>query len=250
MGTGKRVRALLVLSDTSFTHLCVHLPVSCVVDGSRPPGLPLGEGLSSILHCTMGLGGVFPAPLPSQRGHPHGGWCHLGGEQLFAVSITSGQWGWAGWPSSSLPSLSKGPPSDAMWALGDKVASTIVAQTVQIPTLPWSGSGKCLHVALHTLPMPVSLLPASPPLPKQVPGLGVPVSAGHRVAVDTGDPTAAGLGRGFLGMGYMDPGEVACDPVGSPATLGITSRQSPWWPCHPFGDRVPGRAHRSSGPVV
>ncbi|NXR03174.1 ACACB carboxylase, partial [Sagittarius serpentarius] len=28
-----------------------------------------------------------------------------------------------------------------MWALGDKVASTIVAQTVQIPTLPWSGSG-------------------------------------------------------------------------------------------------------------
>ncbi|NXU75455.1 ACACB carboxylase, partial [Oreotrochilus melanogaster] len=28
-----------------------------------------------------------------------------------------------------------------MWALGDKVASTIVAQTLQIPTLPWSGSG-------------------------------------------------------------------------------------------------------------
>ncbi|NXP74473.1 ACACB carboxylase, partial [Ramphastos sulfuratus] len=28
-----------------------------------------------------------------------------------------------------------------MWALGDKVASTIVAQTVEIPTLPWSGSG-------------------------------------------------------------------------------------------------------------
>lgn len=29
-----------------------------------------------------------------------------------------------------------------MWALGDKIASTIVAQTLQIPTLPWSGSGK------------------------------------------------------------------------------------------------------------
>ncbi|XP_027431411.2 acetyl-CoA carboxylase 2 isoform X3 [Zalophus californianus] len=28
-----------------------------------------------------------------------------------------------------------------MWALGDKIASTIVAQTLQIPTLPWSGSG-------------------------------------------------------------------------------------------------------------
>lgn len=35
-----------------------------------------------------------------------------------------------------------GPPSEAMWALGDKIASTIVAQTLQIPTLPWSGSGK------------------------------------------------------------------------------------------------------------
>ncbi|XP_074868764.1 acetyl-CoA carboxylase 2 isoform X2 [Carettochelys insculpta] len=59
---------------------------------------------------------------------------------------------WAGWGHASenpkLPELLQkhgvaflGPPSEAMWALGDKVASTIVAQTVQIPTLPWSGSG-------------------------------------------------------------------------------------------------------------
>ncbi|NXJ91407.1 ACACB carboxylase, partial [Corythaixoides concolor] len=59
---------------------------------------------------------------------------------------------WAGWGHASenpkLPELLEkngiaflGPPSDAMWALGDKVASTIVAQTIQIPTLPWSGSG-------------------------------------------------------------------------------------------------------------
>ncbi|NXI98643.1 ACACB carboxylase, partial [Psophia crepitans] len=59
---------------------------------------------------------------------------------------------WAGWGHASenpkLPELLQkngiaflGPPRDAMWALGDKVASTIVAQTVQIPTLPWSGSG-------------------------------------------------------------------------------------------------------------
>ncbi|CAB1321598.1 unnamed protein product [Coregonus sp. 'balchen'] len=34
-----------------------------------------------------------------------------------------------------------GPPSKAMWALGDKVASSIVAQSADIPTLPWSGSG-------------------------------------------------------------------------------------------------------------
>lgn len=33
-----------------------------------------------------------------------------------------------------------GPPDRAMWALGDKVASSIVAQTADIPTLPWSGS--------------------------------------------------------------------------------------------------------------
>ncbi|XP_053219260.1 acetyl-CoA carboxylase 2 isoform X2 [Podarcis raffonei] len=59
---------------------------------------------------------------------------------------------WAGWGHASenpkLPELLHkhgiaflGPPSEAMWALGDKVASTIVAQTVHIPTLPWSGSG-------------------------------------------------------------------------------------------------------------
>ncbi|XP_053725576.1 acetyl-CoA carboxylase isoform X1 [Synchiropus splendidus] len=59
---------------------------------------------------------------------------------------------WAGWGHASenpkLPDLlSKagisflGPPSKAMWALGDKVASSIVAQSADIPTLPWSGSG-------------------------------------------------------------------------------------------------------------
>lgn len=37
-----------------------------------------------------------------------------------------------------------GPPASAMWALGDKIASTIVAQTVGVPTLPWSGSGKVI----------------------------------------------------------------------------------------------------------
>jgi len=34
-----------------------------------------------------------------------------------------------------------GPPDSAMWALGDKIASSIVAQTAEVPTLPWSGSG-------------------------------------------------------------------------------------------------------------
>lgn len=59
---------------------------------------------------------------------------------------------WAGWGHASeypeLPAkLHKngiafiGPPEKAMWALGDKIASSIVAQTADIPTLPWSGSG-------------------------------------------------------------------------------------------------------------
>uniref|UniRef100_A0AAY5F4Q3 acetyl-CoA carboxylase n=1 Tax=Electrophorus electricus TaxID=8005 RepID=A0AAY5F4Q3_ELEEL len=57
---------------------------------------------------------------------------------------------WAGWGHASenpkLPELLHknsiafmGP--QAMWALGDKIASSIVAQTAGIPTLPWSGTG-------------------------------------------------------------------------------------------------------------
>ncbi|XP_039658817.1 acetyl-CoA carboxylase isoform X2 [Perca fluviatilis] len=59
---------------------------------------------------------------------------------------------WAGWGHASenpkLPELLDkagisflGPSSKAMWALGDKVASAIVAQSADIPTLPWTGSG-------------------------------------------------------------------------------------------------------------
>ncbi|CAH8646460.1 unnamed protein product [Schistosoma haematobium] len=58
---------------------------------------------------------------------------------------------WAGWGHASenpqLPDvLSKhniaflGPSHQAMWTLGDKVASTILAQSADVPTLPWSGS--------------------------------------------------------------------------------------------------------------
>ncbi|XP_067350310.1 acetyl-CoA carboxylase 1 isoform X6 [Channa argus] len=58
---------------------------------------------------------------------------------------------WAGWGHASenpkLPELLQkhgiafmGPPSQAMWALGDKIASSVVAQTAGIPTLPWSGT--------------------------------------------------------------------------------------------------------------
>eukprot|EP01060_Flectonema_neradi_P003439 TRINITY_DN12209_c0_g1_i1.p1 TRINITY_DN12209_c0_g1~~TRINITY_DN12209_c0_g1_i1.p1 ORF type:complete len:2240 (+),score=525.55 TRINITY_DN12209_c0_g1_i1:150-6869(+) len=59
---------------------------------------------------------------------------------------------WAGWGHASenpeLPEKLKakgiqflGPPASAMHALGDKIASTIVAQTAGVPTIAWSGSG-------------------------------------------------------------------------------------------------------------
>ncbi|BFZ10005.1 hypothetical protein BsWGS_13044 [Bradybaena similaris] len=62
---------------------------------------------------------------------------------------------WAGWGHASenpkLPELLHkngiefiGPPENAMWSLGDKIASSIVAQTAGVPTLPWSGSGLVL----------------------------------------------------------------------------------------------------------
>jgi acetyl-CoA carboxylase / biotin carboxylase 1 len=61
---------------------------------------------------------------------------------------------WAGWGHASenprLPeflaaSKSKivfiGPPGSAMRSLGDKISSTIVAQSANVPTMAWSGSG-------------------------------------------------------------------------------------------------------------
>ncbi|CEF66294.1 Carboxyl transferase domain and Biotin/lipoyl attachment domain and Carbamoyl-phosphate synthetase large subunit-like, ATP-binding domain and Carbamoyl-phosphate synthase, large subunit, N-terminal domain and Biotin carboxylase, C-terminal domain and Single hybrid motif domain and Rudiment single hybrid motif domain and ATP-grasp fold domain and Acetyl-coenzyme A carboxyltransferase, N-terminal domain and Acetyl-coenzyme A carboxyltransferase, C-terminal domain and Biotin carboxylation domain and Acetyl-Co len=58
---------------------------------------------------------------------------------------------WAGWGhASENPELPKqlkenniiyiGPPSTAMFILGDKIASTILAQTIGIPTISWSGN--------------------------------------------------------------------------------------------------------------
>ena len=39
--------------------------------------------------------------------------------------------------------MKTGPPEQAMRALGDKIASTIIAQGADVPTLPWSGS--CIY---------------------------------------------------------------------------------------------------------
>ncbi|XP_051514882.1 acetyl-CoA carboxylase 2-like isoform X2 [Myxocyprinus asiaticus] len=67
---------------------------------------------------------------------------------------------WAGWGHASenpkLPELLHkagisflGPSSKAMWALGDKVASSIVAQSADIPILPWSGTGLRIEWAVE-----------------------------------------------------------------------------------------------------
>nr|CAD7194930.1 unnamed protein product [Timema douglasi] len=78
-------------------------------------------------------------------------------ELILDIAVrTQAQAVWAGWGHASenpkLPELLHkshiafiGPPDRAMWALGDKIASSIVAQTANIPTLPWSGSGECLN---------------------------------------------------------------------------------------------------------
>jgi biotin carboxylase/acetyl-CoA carboxylase carboxyltransferase component/biotin carboxyl carrier protein len=59
---------------------------------------------------------------------------------------------WAGWGhASENPALPRklasldiafmGPPGDSMHALGDKIASTIIAQSAGVPTVAWSGQG-------------------------------------------------------------------------------------------------------------
>lgn len=59
---------------------------------------------------------------------------------------------WAGWGhASENPRLPEtlaankivfiGPPGSAMRSLGDKISSTIVAQSADVPTMAWSGSG-------------------------------------------------------------------------------------------------------------
>lgn len=131
---------------------------------------------------------------------------------------------WPGWPRSPLPSLFQGPPSNAMWALGDKVASTIVAQTVQIPTLPWSGSGKRLLPALSTLPVPPFL--SSFPKAKHRGQVTSPAV----VAAGIGDPTGW-FGQGVFGDGvHRNRGNGMCHH-GVPRSLGTADM--PPQSCHP-----------------
>ncbi|XP_053202232.1 acetyl-CoA carboxylase-like isoform X2 [Panonychus citri] len=80
---------------------------------------------------------------------------------------TKAQGVWAGWGHASenpkLPELLTkagiafmGPPHNAMWALGDKIASSIVAQTAKVPTLSWSGSGLVASNYVEGKPIKIS----------------------------------------------------------------------------------------------
>eukprot|EP00045_Choanoeca_perplexa_P018135 m.279161 g.279161 ORF g.279161 m.279161 type:complete len:2306 (+) comp17727_c0_seq1:161-7078(+) len=70
---------------------------------------------------------------------------------------------WAGWGhASEYPKLPEGlakigvtflgPPGHAMRSLGDKISSSIVAQSADVPTMPWSGSGLQIEVAAERKP--------------------------------------------------------------------------------------------------
>jgi len=69
---------------------------------------------------------------------------------------------WAGWGHASenpkLPDqlaenniVFMGPPGHAMRSLGDKISSSIVAQSADVPTFPWTGSGLSINTANRTV---------------------------------------------------------------------------------------------------
>ncbi|XP_073241070.1 acetyl-CoA carboxylase-like isoform X1 [Porites lutea] len=116
---------------------------------------------------------------------------------------------WAGWGHASenpkLPDLlSKygitfiGPPASAMWALGDKIASTIVAQTVGVPTLPWSGSGLTLEKSSGDF-VNGKVVGVSPDL--YMKGCIEEVSDGIKVAREIGYPVMIKASEGGGGKG-------------------------------------------------
>ncbi|XP_077168889.1 acetyl-CoA carboxylase 1 isoform X2 [Paroedura picta] len=115
---------------------------------------------------------------------------------------------WAGWGHASenpkLPELLHkngiafmGPPSQAMWALGDKIASSIVAQTAGIPTLPWSGSG--LQVDWHEGDFQKRIL--SVPRELYEKGCVTDVDHGLKAAEEVGYPVMIKASEGGGGKG-------------------------------------------------
>ncbi|KAM9292310.1 acetyl-CoA carboxylase 1-like [Gastrophryne carolinensis] len=115
---------------------------------------------------------------------------------------------WAGWGHASenpkLPELLHkngiafmGPPSQAMWALGDKIASSIVAQTAGIPTLPWSGSG--LKVEWQESDLKKGILNVPPEVYEK--GYVIDVDDGLKAAEQVGYPVMIKASEGGGGKG-------------------------------------------------
>ncbi|KAK7108725.1 hypothetical protein V1264_016404 [Littorina saxatilis] len=115
---------------------------------------------------------------------------------------------WAGWGHASenpkLPELLHkngiqfiGPPENAMWSLGDKIASSIVAQTAGVPTLPWSGSGLKLNCSGDlSIPKPVVV-----PNDLYRRGCTTDVDEGLKAAHDIGFPVMIKASEGGGGKG-------------------------------------------------
>lgn len=137
---------------------------------------------------------------------------------------------WAGWGHASenplLPSkLSQfgitflGPNPKSMHALGDKIASTIIAQSANVPTVAWSGSGLTVNYR------------ATNSIPDQVYQQARVTSADHakRVAEQCGYPLVVKASEGGGGKGIRVVFEehaicaayrqVACEVPGSPIFL-------------------------------
>ncbi|NWH86627.1 ACACB carboxylase, partial [Chaetorhynchus papuensis] len=85
-----------------------------------------------------------------------------------------------------------------MWALGDKVASTIVAQTLEIPTLPWSGSGLVAQWSEEDQKLQQAI---SIPLETYAQGCVKDVEEGLEVAMRIGYPLMIKAAEGGGGKG-------------------------------------------------
>lgn len=109
---------------------------------------------------------------------------------------------WAGWGHASenpaLPAaLSNlgvvflGPPPESMHALGDKIASTIIAQSAGVPTVTWSGSGLTVDYAKNGA------------VPNDIYSKACVINADHarRVAQECGYPLVVKASEGGGGKG-------------------------------------------------
>lgn len=85
-----------------------------------------------------------------------------------------------------------------MWALGDKIASSIVAQSLNIPTLKWSGSGVTIDVNSHESNLDTGELVSEEVYRKCCIS---DVTAGVKIAQDIGYPVMIKASEGGGGKG-------------------------------------------------